>query len=93
VAQNPGPLFLARRTYRRRRLMDIGRLMPFLGTFLFLVPVLWAGSVRTSAGLVYLFVVWGLLIVGLALLARPISRAEADPEKTASHESEGAEEP
>jgi len=71
--------------------MDIARLMPFLGAFLFLLPVLWSGSARTSTGLVYLFAVWGLLIVGLALLARPASRAEAEPETTAGDTSGEAE--
>jgi len=80
MARETRPLFLARRTYRRRRLMDIGRLMPFVGAFLFFLPVLWAGSARTGAGLIYLFAAWGLLIVALACLAGPITRAEADPE-------------
>ena len=80
MARTTRPLFLARRTYRRRRLMDVGRLMPFVGAFLFLLPILWAGSAKTSTGLIYLFSVWGLLIIGLLALSRPIRRAEADPE-------------
>ena len=73
--------------------MDIGKLMPFIGTFLFLLPVLWAESARTSAGLIYLFTVWGCLIVGLVLLSRPIMRAEADPEARAPDRGEEPGEP
>ena len=60
--------------------MDVGRLMPFVGTLLFFLPVLWAGSGTTSGGLIYLFSVWAVLIVGLFLISRPISRAEGNAE-------------
>nr|WP_294614957.1 hypothetical protein [uncultured Roseovarius sp.] len=35
-----GPVFLARRTYRRRRLADGARLLPVIGTVLFFIPLL-----------------------------------------------------
>ncbi|WP_417839266.1 hypothetical protein [Tritonibacter scottomollicae] len=70
--------FVERRTYRRRRLMDISRLAPFIGALLFLVPLLWArqeldqsadvapgnqsGSSMSSA-MIYIFSVWiGLIL-------------------------------
>jgi hypothetical protein len=69
------PLFLARRTYRRRRLMDALRLLPWLGAFLFGLPLLW-GDPTTAHGLLYLFAAWALLIVLSFALAR---RFAADP--------------
>lgn len=84
MAKEVRPLFLARRSYRRRRLIDISRLMPFLGTVLFLLPIIWAGSARTSSGLIYIFAVWGGLIVALALLAGPIGRVVAEDDEEAS---------
>ena len=61
--RRPGtPVFLERETYRRRRLMDAARFLPFLGAFAFLVPLLWAGEARTAAGLAYLFAAWAVLI-------------------------------
>jgi hypothetical protein len=72
--RRPGaPIFLARRSYRRRRLRDAARLLPVFGMFLFLLPILWAprtGEPRGTAmdGL-YLFGVWGLLVIVAAALA------------------------
>lgn len=73
------PLFLARDTYRRRRLIDAIRLVPVLGAILFMVPVLSAaGHVgMTFRGGVYLFGSWLLLIVLTAVLERRLRRTEA----------------
>lgn len=77
----PGePLFLARRTYRRRRLIDAIRLVPVLGALLFLLPGLnisdgWGG---TFAGGVYLFLCWLGLIILTAILSRRVSRPHPD---------------
>jgi hypothetical protein len=60
------PLFLARGSYRRRRLQDAARLLPWLGGFLFALPLLWTGA-RTTVGLMYLFGAW-VVLIGLALL-------------------------
>ncbi len=63
------PLFLDPDRYRRRRLMDAARLLPVLGGFLFLLPVLWQPGTtghNTAVEGVYLFAVWA----GLILLAR-----------------------
>ena len=35
------PKFLARSSYRRRRIIDAARILPVLGLFIFLIPVLW----------------------------------------------------
>lgn len=67
------PLFLARQSYRRRRLEDAARLLPLLGVFLFLLPLL-IGDQRSVGLLVYLFVAWFLLIVLTALISRGLRR-------------------
>jgi hypothetical protein len=75
------PLFLARSTYRRRRLMDALRLLPWLGAFLFALPLLWRDP-TTAHGLLYLFAVWAVLIVLSAALVRRYSDdpgTEAEP--------------
>ncbi len=86
------PLFLARRSYRRRRLMDAARMLPVLGAFLVALPILWppAGTpgAETAAGGVYLFTVWALLIAAAAMLARRLGPAPEDeaPEDEAREE-------
>ncbi|MBT8474352.1 MAG: hypothetical protein HKO95_06835 [Rhodobacteraceae bacterium] len=64
------PMFLARETYRRRRLMDAARILPFLGAFLFLIPLLMGTEAGTSISKIYLFLAWLVLI----LLAFVVSR-------------------
>jgi hypothetical protein len=66
------PLFLARRTYRRRRLMDALRLLPWLGVFLFALPLMWSDR-ATASGLLYLFGAWLVLIVLSFALVRRLS--------------------
>lgn len=69
----PGPVFLERRSYRRRRLTDAARFLPVLGIFLFLIPLLWKsggdGARQTSRAIIYIFGVWGGLIVAAACIA------------------------
>jgi hypothetical protein len=73
-------MFLARRSYRVRRLRDAVRMMPVLGAFVLLLPLLWepaAGQDRDLArDAVYVFVVWTGLIILSAFLAR---RLRLDP--------------
>lgn len=77
------PVFLARRAYRLRRLRDAARLLPLVGMFFFLLPILWAPGATdrrdTAIDGIYLFVIWGLLIAIAALLARPLGTGE-EPE-------------
>ncbi len=72
MARPPQPLFLARQSYRRRRLGDAARLVPLLGLVLMLVPALWSDVNSTAGGFVYVFVVWGALIGIISLLSRPL---------------------
>jgi hypothetical protein len=83
----PGPIFLERRTYRRRRMSDAARMLPLLGGGLFMLPLLWGGGdaepVRTSTVMFYLFPVW----LGLAVIAVLISRhLRRVPEEEAGRE-------
>lgn len=69
--EEPRPIFLERRRYRRRRLGDAARALPILGLVLLLVPVIWSRSgTSTAATLVYVFAVWVGLIAAAALMAR-----------------------
>lgn len=73
------PLFLARAVYRLRRRRDAARLVPLVGLFLFLLPLLW-GAARAGGSVVFVFVVWALLIAMAALLAPGLDdRTEAAP--------------
>ena len=67
-------LFLERARYRRRRLGEAARLLPVLGTVLFVFPALWAVP-ETAAGMLYLFSAWWLLIVATFLISRRLSRS------------------
>lgn len=80
----PRPFFLARQSYRRRRMMDASRLLPLLGLFLFLLPILWRPAetplADTAPAAVYLFGSWAGLIAAAFLLARALAPALAEGE-------------
>ncbi|SNT16197.1 hypothetical protein SAMN05421763_105278 [[Luteovulum] sphaeroides subsp. megalophilum] len=80
MSRRRSPLFLARRSYRRRRLRDAARLLPIFGAFLFLLPILWEPAATdrrdTAPDGVYLFAVWALLILAAAAMSRGL-KAEA----------------
>ncbi|PCJ04733.1 MAG: hypothetical protein COB16_17840 [Rhodobacteraceae bacterium] len=78
-------LFVERKTYRRRRLMDIARLLPLLGALLFLVPLMWpnpdpypapdsSGGIPMSEAITYMFVVWILLILASLAFGSAVGR-------------------
>ncbi|MCC5989072.1 MAG: hypothetical protein JJT95_15465 [Pararhodobacter sp.] len=77
MKRDAGPLFVERKKYRRRRLMDAARILPVAGFVLFMLPMLWARGEETGiAGeAIYLFLVWAVLIVGAALIARLLGQA------------------
>lgn len=62
-------VFLERQSYRRRRLTDAARLLPFLGAALFAIPLLWPSASNTgqavplSSAIFYIFACWGVLIL------------------------------
>ena len=88
------PLFLERRSYRRRRLIDAARLLPVLGLMLWLVPLLWGIGGRTvsaSGAGIYIFAIWVLLILAAAVFAVTLGRnseapRQIDPETAAEEE-------
>ncbi|MDD8024025.1 MAG: hypothetical protein PHX82_13055 [Paracoccaceae bacterium] len=79
------PLFLARRSYRRRRMMDAARILPLLGAVLILLPGLWGPAddpvPATGRGGLYLFAVWAGLVVAAYGLARGLEPALEEEEK------------
>jgi hypothetical protein len=79
MARRKPPLFLARRSYRQRRLRDAARLLPILGAVLLLLPLLWTpeGRVSLSAGdMVYFFGLWLGLVVAAAALAPGLRKGD-----------------
>ena len=73
------PIFVARQTYRRRRLRDAARALPVVGVLLWMVPLLWplGGDTVTGAGaLIFVFVVWGGLVVVAAALVAALNAAD-----------------
>ena len=79
-------LFLERRSYRRRRIMDAVRVLPFFCALLWIaVPAMWPngtdGTEATplSTALWYVFVVWALVIIAsFALWRRTRAKDGAD---------------
>ena len=66
--------------YRRLRLVDAARALPLLGLFLWAVPLLW-GPMTASLALIYIFAVWGLLILGAFILTRRLTDEESAAEE------------
>jgi hypothetical protein len=67
------PVFLERDSYRQRRVRDAARMLPVLGSVLWLLPLLWpkgADGVRNSQALIFVFGVWVVLVVLAFVLAR-----------------------
>ena len=78
MARRRAPLFLKRRSYRLRRLRDAARLLPVLGGFLVLLPILWSRGTgdgeSTAFDGIYLFLVWFGLVAVAAALSRGLAR-------------------
>ncbi len=75
------PLFLERKSYRFRRIMDAVRFLPFVCAVLWLVvPLMWpneaASGTPLSSALWYVFVIWLLAITASFGLWRRIYRAD-----------------
>ena len=81
MARPPDPVFLERETYRRRRIGDAAKFMPFFGLVLMLLPVLWADVATTAGGMIYLFVVWAILIAVSGFLSRVLTASEPAQEE------------
>ena len=86
----PGtPLFLERRSYRFRRLMDSVRMLPFIVLSFWMVPLLWpvhetvtAESVPMSHALRYVFGAWlAAVILCFVLWRRTSSQIEQETQR------------
>lgn len=76
-------LFLERRSYRRRRIMDAVRMLPFLCALLWMaVPAMWpngaedTASTPLSVALRYVFIIWLLAITASFALWRRTRRED-----------------
>lgn len=82
VKRQKAPMFLPRPDYKRRRLVDVARLLPLFGGFLWLMPILWGpgetAARDTAPDGIYLFAAWALLIAVAALLAPGLADAADD---------------
>ena len=88
-----GPIFLERQSYRKRRMTDAVRLLPFLGLLMCMVPLAWPKPaapdaapdtlISMSTALQYLFGIWLLLVVLAWLLWRRTARHPGQSEGTA----------
>jgi hypothetical protein len=67
-------MFLARESYRRRRLGDAARVIPLIGFILMLLPGL---MTSTNVALIYVFSLWAVLILIMVPLSRRLSKQEA----------------
>lgn len=87
MPKNVPPLFLARRAYRRRRMMDGARLLPLLGAVLVMIPALWqpeqTAAPDTARGAVYIFGVWAALILAALMMSRGLSAAMTEEDEDA----------
>ena len=84
MTKRPAPVFLARKSYRRRRMTDAARLLPVVGVFLILLPILWqpasTAAPDTGYGVAYLFIVWTLLILAARVISHFAARVANESE-------------
>lgn len=68
-------IFLERRSYRQRRMMDALRVLPVVGVLLWMLPLFWptdpgdGGTVDASVAVIYVFSVWAVLILASLALS------------------------
>ena len=93
MARDLRPVFLERKNYRRRRMMDALRLVAVLGLILWLMPIIWpngrtvdADPMPMSSALFYVFGVWLFLIALAALLAVFLRDVRKPESETENHE-------
>ncbi|MGB3245362.1 MAG: hypothetical protein WBB25_12570 [Sulfitobacter sp.] len=79
------PIFLERRSYRKRRMMDAVRLLPFLALALWMVPLMWRGPdavagdvMPMSVALRYVFGIWASMVLACWVLWRITRRSVPD---------------
>ena len=72
------PLYLARASYRQRRLRDVVRVLPFVGFLAWILPNASGIVPATSVIGLYIFAVWVVLIVISAMITRRLTPEESD---------------
>ncbi len=73
-----GQIFLERSNYKMRRIVDAMRILPFVGVFLWVIPLIWgsdAANHTTSSKMIYIFAVWILLVAVNAMLSYLLNHA------------------
>lgn len=91
----PNRLFLERRGYIQRRVIDGAKLLPIVGLVLFMVPLIWprtgdSSTVATSNSTIYIFFIWLSLIALGAILANRITASGAAQDTKAKTETHSA---
>lgn len=61
--------FLAKGPYRQRRLKDLAKSLPIIGAILILIPLLWPDGDRASGAMIYIFAIWGAMIIVAGILS------------------------
>lgn len=75
-------VFLARSAYQKRRMRDLARALPIMGTVLLAIPLLWSNTedgAANSDAIVYVFVVWVVLILAAAGISRAVKSDPPNP--------------
>lgn len=89
-------MFLARRAYRRRRVIDAARLLPVFAGFLVLVPLLWddghRGTPVMAQHAAYIFVIWALFVAAAAALAFALRPGDLNRPKESEDDADAADE-
>ena len=71
-------VYLERRRYRSRRIIEALKVLPVLGIVLFGVPLLWSEGVKTSDAMIYFFSVWLALVFAAVWLARRLGASAVE---------------
>ena len=71
-------VYLERRRYRTRRIIEALKVLPVLGIVLFGVPLLWSEGVKTSDAMIYFFSVWLALVFAAVWLARRLGASAVE---------------
>ncbi len=84
-------LFLERRGYTQKRIIDGARLLPVLGLVLFMVPLIWPKAdedvvIESSTSTLYIFAVWFALIFVGGFLAMRVGAISEPQEQDTSND-------
>lgn len=86
MKKQPQSVVLEGKTLRQRQLSDAAGVAPFFGVILLCIPAIWGNESKTAVAMIYVFSVWALLILLMALIGRRLTDApplEENPSETA----------